>query len=111
MTDEPEKKAPPGTVTVVGTPRPGQWARFIDATTIEGVDAGPQQGPAGPAGPQGAAGPTGPQGPMGPPGPQGPMGPEGPMGPQGPPGESALPQERERIRLEDDSGYLLLEKS
>ncbi|HEY2309456.1 MAG TPA: hypothetical protein VGI05_26560 [Streptosporangiaceae bacterium] len=50
------------------------------------VNAGPFQGPAGPAGaagPQGAAGATGPAGPQGPTGAQGPQGSTGPAGPPG----------------------------
>lgn len=99
-----EAKAPPGTVTISGSPKPGQWVRWVNATTIEGVDQGPEQGPPGPTGPQG---PQGPVGPMGPPGPEGPTGPEGPMGPQGPPGSSS--GVTDRVALEDGSGYLLLE--
>ena len=110
---KPDEKAPPGTVTVQGTPRPGQYAKWINATTLIGVDAGPEAGPPGPLGPEGPIGPQGAQGPPGPQGPQGPIGPQGPEGPQGPPGDSTStpPADSGRVQLEGEgSGYLLLEE-
>lgn len=103
-------KAPPGTLTVQGTPRPGQYAKFINPTTVIGVDPGPEAGPPGPLGPQGPEGPMGPPGPQGPAGPEGPEGPMGPEGPQGPPGsgEPPVPTQTGRVALEG-GGYLLLE--
>jgi hypothetical protein len=98
-----EPKAPPGTITIVGNPRPGQWVQWVTPTSIRGVDVGPEQGPIGPQGPEGPQGPAGPQGP------EGPMGPQGQEGPQGPPGEGVTPSGG-RLALEGGNGYLLLEE-